>query len=70
MPDHGQGFGTDGVQVAQFNAGEYNTTRYAKQGDLGKTLPPMPSDTVWERGQPAEEPVTAVIGRGAAPTVS
>ena len=40
-----------GSTIARFNAGEYNTTKYAKQGDLGsKVLPPMPSGTVWRRG--------------------
>ena len=40
-----------GSTVARFNAGEYNTTIYAKQGDLGsKTLKPLPSGTVWRRG--------------------
>jgi len=33
------------------NGGTYNTTRYAKQGDLGsKVLQPRPSGTVWKRG--------------------
>jgi hypothetical protein len=34
-----------------FNAGAYNTTKNAKQGDLGtKVLKPRPSGTVWKRG--------------------
>lgn len=34
-----------------FNAGAYNATRYAKQGDLGtKVLAKRPSGTVWRRG--------------------
>ena len=34
-----------------FNAGAYNTTIYAKQGDLGSVvLKPRPSGTVWTRG--------------------
>lgn len=39
-----------GSPTAQFNAGEYNTTIYAKQGDLGTNLPRRPSGTVWKRG--------------------
>jgi len=39
-----------GSTIARFNAGEYNTTRYAKQGDLGsEVLRPRPSGTVWKR---------------------
>ena len=34
-----------------FNAGAYNATPNAKQGDLGsKVLKPRPSGTVWKRG--------------------
>jgi len=34
-----------------FNAGAYNTTQFAKQGDLGsKVLKPRPSGTIWHRG--------------------
>jgi len=34
-----------------FNAGAYNTTKYAKQGDLGSVvLKPRPTGTVWKRG--------------------
>ena len=29
-----------GSAIARFNAGEYNTTIYAKQGDLGSTVRP------------------------------
>lgn len=36
-----------------FNAGEYNTTIYAKQGDVGSQLKPRPSGTVWKRGSTA-----------------
>jgi hypothetical protein len=37
-----------------FNAGAYNTTKYAKQGDLGsKVLPKRPTGTVWKRGSVA-----------------
>eukprot|EP00041_Stephanoeca_diplocostata_P007815 m.112842 g.112842 ORF g.112842 m.112842 type:complete len:390 (-) comp17044_c0_seq1:271-1440(-) len=38
-----------------FNAGAYNTTKFAKQGDLGsKVLPKRPSGTVWKRGDTAK----------------
>jgi len=38
-----------------FNAGAYNDTENAKQGDLGtKVLPPRPSGTVWHRGTVAK----------------
>jgi hypothetical protein len=34
-----------------FNAGAYNETKFAKQGDLGSTvLKPRPTGTVWTRG--------------------
>merc|ERR1719379_584664 len=34
-----------------FNAGEYNTTKFAKQGDLGsKVLKKRPTGTRWEKG--------------------
>ena len=40
-----------GVQREVFNAGAYNTTIHAKQGDLGsEVLKPRPSGTVWRRG--------------------
>ena len=40
-----------GVKHEVFNAGAYNTTVYAKQGDLGsKVLAARPSGTVWRRG--------------------
>ena len=43
-----------GAPTAGFNAAEYNTTRYAKQGDLGsKVLPRRPTGTVWRRGATA-----------------
>jgi len=43
-----------GVQTEMFNAGAYNTTVHAKQGDLGSAvLPPRPSGTVWRRGEVA-----------------
>lgn len=35
-----------------FNAGAYNATKFAKQGDLGtEVLKPRPTGTVWARGQ-------------------
>jgi len=38
-----------------FNAAAYNTTRYAKMGDLGtQVLKPRPSGTVWRRGGTAK----------------
>lgn len=38
-----------------FNAAAYNTTKFAKMGDLGsKVLPPRPSGTVWKRGATAK----------------
>ena len=40
-----------GNTVEVFNAGAYNATEFAKQGDLGtKVLTPRPSGTVWKRG--------------------
>ena len=40
-----------GNPVEVFNAGAYNTTVNARQGDLGsKVLKPRPSGTVWKRG--------------------
>ena len=40
-----------GSKHEAFNAGAYNTTIYAKQGDLGsQVLKPRPSGTVWKRG--------------------
>ena len=40
-----------GTPAESFNAAAYNTTKYAKQGDLGsKVLPSRPSGTVWHRG--------------------
>ena len=40
-----------GVTHEVFNAGAYNTTANAKQGDLGsQVLKPRPSGTVWKRG--------------------
>ena len=43
-----------GSTIHRFNAGEYNTTIYAKQGDLGsKVLKRRPSGTVWQRGSVA-----------------
>ena len=50
-----------------FNAGAFNTTKYAAQGDLGsKVLPPRPSGTVWRRGGQAKArwQVTAQHGGG------
>ena len=44
----GKAGGTDNVA---FGAAGYNTTIYAKQGDLGSVvLKPRPSGTVWKRG--------------------
>lgn len=44
-----------GSPSAKFNAGEYNQTVYAKQGDLGSlVLKPRPSGTVWRRGATAK----------------
>jgi hypothetical protein len=41
-----------GSSIPRFNAGEYNTTIFAKQGDLGsKVLKPRPSGTIWKRGE-------------------
>lgn len=43
-----------GNYVEVFNAGAYNTTVNAKQGDLAtKVLKPRPSGTVWKRGSVA-----------------
>merc|ERR1712039_909106 len=40
-----------GALQAGFNAAEYNTTKFAKQGDLGsKVLPKRPTGTVWKKG--------------------
>jgi len=40
-----------GVAHEVFNAGAYNTTKFAKQGDLGsKVLPKRPSGIVWRKG--------------------
>ena len=40
-----------GTPVEVFNAGAYNATVYAKQGDLGTVvLQPRPTGTVWRRG--------------------
>ena len=36
---------------AGVESGEYNTTAYAKQGDLGSKLPPYPTGTVWTAGE-------------------
>ena len=50
-----------------FNAGAYNTTINAKQGDLGtKVLKPRPSGTVWKRGsiQKTRWELTAAHGGG------
>lgn len=44
-----------GSLEAKFNAGEYNTTKFARQGDLGSVvLPKRPSGTVWQRGNTAK----------------
>lgn len=39
-----------GGPVAGVESGEYNTTRYAKQGDVGSRLPPSPTGVVWTAG--------------------
>lgn len=39
-----------GGPVAGVESGEYNTTKYAKQGDLGSNLPYTPTGVVWKRG--------------------
>lgn len=40
-----------GSPIPVFNGGEYTTTKYAKQGDLGtKVLQPRPTGIVWNRG--------------------
>eukprot|EP01052_Picozoa_sp_SAG31_P010471 SAG31_NODE_574_length_13967_cov_7.512042_11_plen_92_part_00 len=40
-----------GTPQASFNAAEYTTTKYAKQGDYGTVvLKPRPTGTVWKRG--------------------
>lgn len=40
-----------GTWSEAFNAGAYNTTKFAKQGDLGsKVLPKRPMGVVWKRG--------------------
>ena len=36
--------------MAGVESGEYNTTRFAKQGDLGIHLPVTPTGTVWKAG--------------------
>jgi len=56
-----------GVDHEVFNAGAYNTTKFAKQGDLGsKVLPYQPSGTVWKRGDLAKVrwQLTAAHGGG------
>jgi hypothetical protein len=40
-----------GTPQASFNAAEYTTTKFAKQGDYGTVvLKPRPTGTVWKRG--------------------
>lgn len=40
-----------GTPIQAFNAGEFNTTRFAKQGDLGSVvLPKRPTGATWKRG--------------------
>lgn len=56
-----------GNYVEVFNAGAYNTTIYAKQGDLGsKVLKPRPMGVVWKRGSVAKArwQITALHGGG------
>ena len=43
-----------GTPEASFNAAEYTTTKFAKQGDYGTVvLKPRPTGTVWKRGDTA-----------------
>ena len=43
-----------GTPQASFNAAEYTTTKFAKQGDYGTVvLKPRPTGTVWKRGATA-----------------
>ena len=56
-----------GTYSEVFNAGAYNTTVYARQGDLGtQVLPQRPSGTVWRRGEEAHTrwQLTAAHGGG------
>ena len=40
-----------GTPTPAFNGGEYTTTKYAKQGDLGSiTLKPRPTGITWKAG--------------------
>ena len=58
-----------GTPVEEFNAAAYNTTEFAKQGDLGsKVLAPRPTGTVWKRGSLAKArwEITANHGGGCA----
>jgi hypothetical protein len=58
-----------GTPVEEFNAAAYNTTKFAKQGDLGsKVLAPRPTGTVWKRGSLAKArwEITANHGGGCA----
>ena len=44
-----------GSDTMAFNAGGYNTTKFAKQGDLGSVvLPKRPTGIVWKRGTVAK----------------
>jgi hypothetical protein len=49
-----------------FNAAAFNTTKYAKMGDLGNVLKPRPTGTVWKRGSTAQTrwQITANHGGG------
>eukprot|EP00440_Ansanella_granifera_P001336 gb/GFBE01001438.1/.p1 GENE.gb/GFBE01001438.1/~~gb/GFBE01001438.1/.p1 ORF type:complete len:387 (+),score=62.44 gb/GFBE01001438.1/:1-1161(+) len=54
-----------GNWVEVFNAGAYNTTKFAKQGDLGsKVLKPRPSGTVWKKGSLAKTRWQQTAGHG------
>lgn len=56
-----------GSDTMAFNAGGYNTTKNARQGDLGTAvLKPRPSGTVWKRGavEKARWQYTAAHGGG------
>jgi hypothetical protein len=54
-----------GSDTEAFNAGEYNTTVYAKLGDLGSVvLKPRPTGTVWKRGAVQKARWILIAGHG------
>ena len=54
-----------GTREEVFNAGAYNATPFAKQGDLGSAvLAPRPSGTVWTRGARARARVQLTAAHG------